>query len=102
MANEQKEVKAPEKHHDRSANIAINIAAAVVIIAVSFAAGFGLCKVLDNAKHDKDGRPDLEEMRQRGNQNQDQRQFRNNNRKAPQNNNKNESKNESSDSQSQS
>ena len=69
MANEQK-TENNTKKQSKSTCIAVNIIALVLIIAVSFIAGFGVAKLV-GPKIDKDKRPALEQMnrdssRQRG------------------------------------
>ena len=67
MANEQKEVKTPRtKSCTDSTRIAVNIIAVVLIIVVSFAAGFGVSTLINSGKKDWDGRPDFGRMPQMG------------------------------------
>ena len=63
MANEQKTADTKLERQSKSTSIAVNIIALVLVIALSFAAGFAVAKI-SGEKNNRDGRPDLEEMRQ--------------------------------------
>ena len=84
MANEQKEDKAPKaKSYSDSTRIAVNIIAVVLIIAVSFAAGFGVSTLINSGKKDWDGRPNFEQMQQMGEDRQSDGRGRSRGRFAP-------------------
>ena len=73
MSTEQKtqDTAIAQKNCTNSTRIAINVVAMVLVIAISFAAGFGVCSLV-NDKHanDRDGRPDFNQMPQMNGQQQ--------------------------------
>lgn len=64
MANEDKRVSAPQAQMSSGCRIAVNIVSFIVVIIASFAAGFAVSTLVQQGQNDRDGRPDLNQMRQ--------------------------------------
>lgn len=91
MSTEQKtqDVAIAQKNCTNSTRIAVNVVAMVLVIAISFAAGFGVCSLVNSNRNDRDGRPDFNQMPQMNGQQQQPNMNHRDQRFTPNSENKN-------------